>query len=90
MTAKTPLSGLADYTGDQIKVEPKFSPDTETARRAVYEAEKPFVKAFEYADLPGYAVVTVDGPRVTAQMYAGFSRQVWRTVDLAGLLGRTV
>lgn len=89
VTAKTPLSGLADYTGDQIKVEPKFSPDTETARRAVYEAEKPFVKAFEYADLPGYAVVTVDGPRVTAQMYAGFSRQVWRTVDLTGLLGRT-
>ena len=36
------------------------------------------------------AVVTVDGPRLTAQMYAGFSRQVWRTVDLAGLLGRTV
>jgi hypothetical protein len=31
----------------------------------------------------------VDGPRVTAQMYAGFSRQVWRTVDLTGLLGRT-
>jgi hypothetical protein len=88
VTAKTPLSGLADYSGDQIKVEPKFSPDTEAARRAVYAAEKPFVKAFDYADLPGYAVVTVDGPRVTAQMYAGFSRQVWRTVDLTGLLGR--
>jgi hypothetical protein len=87
--AKTPLSGLGDYAGDQIKVEPKFSPDTEAARRAVYEAEKPFVKAFEYADLPGYAVVTVDGPRVTAQMYSGFNRQVWRTVDLTGLLGRT-
>jgi hypothetical protein len=90
VAAKTPLSGLADYTGDQIRVEPKFSPDTEAARRAVYEAEKPFVKAFEYADLPGYAVVTVDGARVTAQMYAGFSRQVWRTVDLTALLGRTV
>lgn len=90
VTVKTPLSGLAHYTGDQIKVEPKFSPDTEPVRRAVYEAEKPFVKAFEYADLPGYAVVTVDGPRVTVQMYAGFSRQVWRTVDLSGLLDRTV
>ena len=90
VTAKTPLSGLAAYTGDQIKVEPKFSPDTEPARRAVYETEQPFVKAFEYADLPGYAVVTVDGPRVTAQMYSGFSRQVWRTVDLSGLLGRNV
>jgi hypothetical protein len=85
--AKTPLSGVAAYNGDQISVEPKFSPDTETLRRAVYAAEQPFVKAFEYADLPGYAVVTVDGPRVTAQMYSGIGRQIWRTVDLGGLLG---
>ena len=83
---KTPLSGLADYTGDQIRVEPQFSPDTEAARRAVYDAERPFVKAFEYADLPGYAVVTVAGPRVTAQVFSGLSRQLWRTVDLTGWL----
>jgi hypothetical protein len=82
---KTELSGLADYNGDQIKVEPQFSPDTEAARRAVYEAERPFVKAFEYADLPGYAVATVDGAKVTVKMYSGFSKQVWRTVDLTAL-----
>ncbi|MBI5770460.1 MAG: metallophosphoesterase [Verrucomicrobia bacterium] len=84
--AKTPLSGLVEYTGDQIRVEPDFSPDTAAARRAVYEAERPFVRAFEYADLPGYAVVTVDGPRVQARMYAGVGRELWRTVDLSGLL----
>lgn len=82
---KTELSGLKDYTGDQIRVEPSFSPDTEAARRAIYEAERPFVKSFEYADLPGYAVVTVDGAKVTVKMYSGVSRNLWRTVDLTAL-----
>lgn len=67
-------------------MEPKFSPDTEPARRAVYAAERPFVKAFDYADLPGYSVVTVDGPRVTARIFPGLNRQPWRTVDLSALL----
>ena len=77
---------LLDVVGEQVKVEPNFSPETEAVRRAVYEAERPWVKAFEYADLPGYAVVTVDGARVTARIFAGVSRRLWRTVDLSGLL----
>src|SRR5262249_25717584 len=79
---KEVLTGIDTYTPDQIRVEPNFSPDNATERRAVYDAERPFVSAFEYADLPGYAVVTVDGPKVTAQMYSGTSRDLWRTVDL--------
>ncbi|MBI5773253.1 MAG: metallophosphoesterase [Verrucomicrobia bacterium] len=81
--AKDLLSGVPDYTGDQIKVEPKHSPDTEQERRAVYEVERPFVKSFAYADLPGYAVVTVDGAQVRVKMFSGCSRDVWRTVDLS-------
>lgn len=83
---KTLMSGLADYTGDQIRVEPKFSPETESARRAVYDAERPYVKAFDYADLPGYAVVTIDGPHVTAKIFPGLGRQAWRTIDLSALV----
>jgi hypothetical protein len=82
--AKDTLSGVNEYNGDQIKVEPNFSPGTETARRAVYEAEAPFVQDFQYADLPGYAVVTVTADRVTAKIFSGTSRQLWRTVELAG------
>lgn len=82
---KTLLAGLKDYNGDQISVEPAFSPANEAERRAVYDAERPFVTAFDYADLPGYAVVTVNGPRVTAKMFSGTSRNVWRTVDLTAL-----
>lgn len=83
--AKDALSGLATYTPDQIKVEPNFSPANEADRRAVYAEERPSVRDFEYADLPGYAVVTVAGSRVTAQMYAGTGTELWRTVDLTAL-----
>jgi hypothetical protein len=81
------LHGLADYNGDQIRVEEHFSPETAEARRAVYTTEAPFVKAFEYADLPGHAVVTIDGPTVTATMHRGVSREIWKTADLTKLLG---
>jgi hypothetical protein len=80
------LTGVASYNADQVKVEPEFSPATETLRRAVYQAESPFVKQFEYADLPGHALVAVNGPKITATIYAGVGRQVWRTLDLSGLL----
>ena len=83
-TPKDLLNGVNDYNGDQIKVEPNFSPGTEKERRAVYEPEAPFVKEFQYADLPGYAVVTVNRDQVTAKVYSGTSRQLWRTVKLAG------
>lgn len=83
--AKDVLTGLDAYTPDQIRVEPKFSPANEAERRAVYAAERKFVHAFEYADLPGYAVVTVDGGKVDLTMFAGASREVWRRVELGAL-----
>jgi hypothetical protein len=83
------LSGVKDYTGDQVKVEPNHSPGTEPERRAVYDRERPFVRAFEYADLPGYAVVTVNGPHVEAKVYSGVSRQLWRTLPLDRIFAAT-
>ena len=80
------LVGVKSYGPDQVSVEPEFSPATEKQRRAVYPDEAPFVKQFEYADLPGYAVVTVNGPGVTTTIYSGVTRQPWRSLDLAKLL----
>ena len=80
------LSGLKDYSGDQVRVEPRFSPETEALRRELFELERPSITAFDFADLPGYAVVTVDGPRVVATMFRGITREAWRTLDLSGLL----
>ncbi|MCU0785798.1 MAG: metallophosphoesterase [Verrucomicrobia bacterium] len=80
------LSGVKDYNGDQVTVEPNFSPASEQQRRAVYQVEAPLVTQFQYADLPGYAVVQVNGPRVTAIVYSGVGRQAWRTLALSELL----
>jgi hypothetical protein len=79
------LSGVRDYDGDQIRVEPAFSPETAAERRAVLEAERPFVRAFEYADLAGYAVLSVDRQRVSAEVHAGVSALPWQTLDLSRL-----
>lgn len=78
--------GAQDYTGDQIKVEPKHSPETEPQRRAVYDAERPWVSQFAYADLPGFAMVQVQGEQVSLRMHAGSSGEVWREVDLTGVM----
>ncbi len=80
---KNILDGVAAYNEDQINVEPRFSPDTVEKRRAVYTAEAPFVKTFEYADLPGYAVITVNKNSVKADVFSGVSQSLWRTVDLS-------
>jgi 3',5'-cyclic AMP phosphodiesterase CpdA len=80
------LSSLKDYTGDQIRVEAKFSPETEATRRAVYDAEREFVKSFEYANLPGHTVISIDGPNVTAKVCSGLTREIWKTVSLSDLL----
>jgi hypothetical protein len=88
--AKMVLTGVGEYNGDQIRVEPSFSPDTEKERRAVYDSERPSVTAFEYADLPGYAIVTVKGPEVTAQVFSGTTRERWRMVKLTQMIGARV
>lgn len=84
VTPSNELNGLKDYNADQIKVEPRFSPGTENERRAVYDAERPFVERFEYANLPGYAVVTVDGAAVEVEIYSGVGRTIWRKRNLVG------
>lgn len=39
---------------------------------------------FEHANLPGYAVVTVDGAAAEVEIYSGVGRKVWRKRNLVG------
>jgi hypothetical protein len=80
------LAGVQEYTPDQIKVEPDFSPANEAERRALLQAEAQFIRQFEYGDAPGYAVIKVDGSRVEADLYSGTARAPWRKLDLSALL----
>jgi hypothetical protein len=84
-SARDILTGVEAYNGDQVRVEPKFSPETEPQRRAVYAEERPAIQSFEYADLPGHAVVTVNGAQVTAKIYSGISRTIWKELNLTGI-----
>jgi hypothetical protein len=84
--ARDVLSGVKDYTPEQIHVEPSYGKGTETERRVALESEAPFVKQFEYADLPGYAVVRVNGESVQADIFAGASRIKWKMLDLTASL----
>jgi hypothetical protein len=77
------LSGVERYVPEQIRVEPHFSPATETERRAVLAEEAPAIRGFEYGDVPGYASITIEGARgVHATLHAGLAARPWRTLDL--------
>ena len=90
VVAKDVLDGVKEYNGDQIRVEPKHSPETEKQRREVYRDEQPFVRSFTYAELPGHALITVSGAEVTAKIYSGVSRTIWREVNLTRLMKDSV
>lgn len=83
-TVRQELRGVASYHGGQVDLEPRHSPETAPARRAIYETERASVTAFEFADTAGYAVITVDGTRVEAAIHAGTAALPFRTVRLAG------
>jgi hypothetical protein len=80
------LEGVEKYTPDQISVEPKFSPTTEVERRVALSLEAPFIEHFEYADFSGYAVISVKGGRVEAQIYNGLGNRLWKARNLSALL----
>jgi hypothetical protein len=69
---------------DQNKVEPAFSPETEAERRSVIAAKAPQIDAFEYGDVPGYAVISIDAT-VRVNLHARLALDPWRTLDLSAL-----
>jgi hypothetical protein len=83
---KDEVRGVKSYGPDLVRLEPKFQPETEPARREALKAEAPFIRHYEYADAPGYAVVTVQGDAVRADLYAGLGRRLWKTIPLSDLL----
>lgn len=80
---KQPKSGLAEYGPDLVDLEPTFSPDSREERRQRLAAERPSIESFDYADVPGYAVVRVSRTKVAADIHIGLGRRLWKTVPLA-------
>jgi hypothetical protein len=63
VAATQPRVGVAAYGPDLVELEPRFSPDTATARREALRLEAPAIRSYEYADAPGYALIEVRGGR---------------------------
>ncbi len=78
--------GLDQYSPELVALEPRFSPNTLAERRALLLAEKPFIRHYDYADVAGYAILSVQGPKVQATLYNGLGKRFWKTIDLTGLL----
>ena len=74
---------MAGYTGDQVNLEPRHAPETAALRREIYASERKQVTAFEYADVAGYAVVTVHGAQVTAAVHAGSQPGAFQSLKIS-------
>ncbi len=87
---KDEVSGVDAYGPDLVRLEPNFSPLTLEARKALLLAEKPFIRHYDYADAPGYAVIRVEKEAVHAELFQGLGNRRWKTVPLSELLARGV
>jgi hypothetical protein len=71
------------YGPSMTDLEPNFSPETLEARKQTLAAEAPFVTDYAYANAPGYAMVHVRPDSITADLYIGLARTIWKTIRLA-------
>ncbi|MDB6138709.1 MAG: metallophosphoesterase [Verrucomicrobiaceae bacterium] len=74
---------LEAYNGDLVHLEPHHSPETVDERRALLEAEQPFIERFEYADTWGHARLRFTRDSVEADVCRGLSSDTWRSLKLS-------
>lgn len=79
-------ASIADYGPVLTEMEPDFSPGTLEARQTILAAEKPWIDHFEYAHISGYAVISINGSEVQAEIYNGIEDTPWKQISLSGLL----
>jgi hypothetical protein len=65
-----------------VDLEPKHAPKTASRRRALLEAERPFVERFEYADTWGYGFVREERDAVRADIHRAIEAEPWKRLDL--------
>jgi hypothetical protein len=80
---KDERQGLEAYGPDLVALEPRHSPETEGARRASLEAERPFIERFEYADTWGHALVRISRDSISADVCCGLGGESWRSLKLS-------
>jgi hypothetical protein len=69
-----------------MDLEPDFSPSDRNERMKILKREKRRISYFEYADLQGYMMITINNDHVMADIYSGTGLNKWKTVNLTGLI----
>ena len=79
------ISGKNSYGDALMDLEPDFSPSDRNERMKILKREKRRISYFEYADLQGYIMITINNDHVMADIYSGTGLNKWKTVNLIGL-----
>ncbi len=74
--------GVPAYSKDLVDLEPNFNPATREKRIQLLNSEQPFIQRYEYADLPGYAVVDVHETGISCSVFGGVDETPYRTESL--------
>jgi hypothetical protein len=84
---KDERTGLDAYGPDLVTLEPNHAPETVEDRRRLLEAERKFITHYDYASTWGHAVLRISRDGAKASVCRGLSKEAWREVDLAALVG---
>lgn len=78
-TAEDVKSGVEQYNGELVNLEPRFQPETRELREAILNEERGKIAAFEYARFGGSAVLHVSDAGVSVDVYVGGAAVKWKT-----------
>ena len=85
---KKPSYLITEYGPSLAENMPDWQPETMEARKKILAEEAKYVSFYKQTDLPGYAIIKVDGEKESIQLeyYAAFGNKPYDKIDLIKLL----
>lgn len=71
------------YNREIVTSRPESEPATLDQRCEWIEAEMPHVRYYTYCDLPGYAIITINGDDIVLNYYGGTASEPFTTLNLS-------
>jgi 3',5'-cyclic AMP phosphodiesterase CpdA len=83
-----PTKVITEYGASIAENVPDWEPETLEARKAMLSKEAKYVTYYKQTDLPGYAIINVNGEKgsVLLEYYAAFAEKPYDKIDLTQLL----
>ncbi len=87
MPVKFHLKGVEKYNETLLDMEPEFAPQTFEERKSNILQESKYIKYFEYADMAGYGVISVDSKTgVKLDVYRNLETAKWQSFDISEIM----